>query len=141
MRHFWGIINHKTHIMKHLILITAALLLVGHTLGYSQTTTDQTITNEQTESVEANTQNDAHFIGTYMLEEAGFELEIIKEDNKMYIVTEFSKDVLIQKNDTTLHEITRGVDLELIEGNRDALKFTQNGYETTIKRVKATTEK
>ncbi len=47
----------------------------------------------------------------------------------------FSKVILIQKNVTTLHEPTRGVDLELIKASKDALKYTQNGYETTIKRV------
>ena len=76
-----------------------------------------------------------------MLEEGDFELEIVQEDNKMYIISPFSKDILIPKNETTLTELTRGVDLELIKDNKDALKFTQNGYVTTIKRVKPKTEK
>ena len=58
----------------------------------------------------------------------------------MYIISPFSKDILIASNETTLHELTRGVDLELIAGNSNDLKFTQNGYETVIKRVKPRTE-
>lgn len=67
--------------------------------------------------------------------EADFELEIVQDGNKMYIISPFSKDPLIQKNETTLREPIRGVDLELIEGDTSALKYTQNGYETLIKRV------
>jgi hypothetical protein len=73
--------------------------------------------------------------------EADFVLEILAEDNQLYIKTDFSKDILISINKTTLRELTRGVDLELIEGDSNALKFTQNGYETTIKRVNPVTEK
>ena len=35
----------------------------------------------------------------------------------------------------------RGVELERIEGDKNALKFTQNGYKTIIKRVEAKEEK
>jgi len=121
---------------------------MAQTMGYGQTKDTATNSQQQEASLtqqstntKTATKNDKYFIGTFLLEEAGFELEIVKEDGKMYIVTEFSKDILIQKNETTLHEITRGVDLALIENNKDALKFTQNGYETTIVRVNATTEK
>jgi len=134
--------------MKNLIQCTTAIFLLVQTIGFSQTEDTETISrkkdttiNKQKTKTEIDTRNDEYFIGTFLLKEAGFELEIAKEDGKMYIITEFSKDILLQKNKTTLHEITRGVDLELIKDNPNALKFTQNGYETTIKRVNAKTEK
>lgn len=128
--------------MKNLIQFTVVLFLLAQTFSYSQTKAIETmpekqevVTEKQIAKTEIDTTNLKYFMGTYLLVEAGFELEIVKEDNKMFIITEFSKDKLIQRNDTTLNEPTRGVDLELIEGDRDALKFTQNGYETIIKRV------
>lgn len=134
--------------MKNLIQFTTALLLLVQTIGYSQTETTETITkkldtivNNQPTNSEKYIEEFKSFIGEYLLEEGNFTLEIMAEDGKMFIVTEFSKDILIPKNETTLHELTRGVDLELIPGNPNALKFTQNGYETTIKRVNAKTEK
>jgi len=138
----------KIYIMKHLIQITTVLFLLAQTLTYSQTKPvepftekeDTTLKKEQTKT-KFDTTKLQGFIGTYFLEEADFELEIIQEDNKMYLISPFSKDILIPKNETTLTEFTRGVDLELIENNKNALKFTQNGYETVIKRVKNNTGK
>lgn len=134
--------------MKNLIQITTVLLLLVQTIGYGQTGKTVTSSKKQDTSIkiqdtkaEIGMQGFENFLGEYLLEEANFILEIIQEDNKLYIVTEFSKDILIPKNDTTLHEITRGVDLELIKDTKNALKFSQNGYVTTIKRVAATTEK
>ncbi len=134
--------------MKKLIQITTVLFLCVQTIGFSQTentasisNTQETMLKKENTNTEINTKDFESFIGIYLLEEGGFTLEIIAENNKMYIVSPFSKDPLISKNETTLREPTRGVDLELIKDNKDALKFTQNGYETTIKRVKSTTEK
>ena len=121
--------------MKNLIQFTVVLFLLAQTIGYSQTKDTETIPEKQIAKIEIDTANLKYFVGTYLLVEAGFELEIVKEDDAMFIITEFSKDKLIQRNDTTLNEPTRGVDLELIADNRNALKFTQNGYETIIKRV------
>ncbi len=136
--------------MKNLIQSTLALFLLAQTAGYSQTKTvetnsDQVATSLKKKSTntetETETQDTNSFLGTYFLAEADFELEIVEEDNKMYIISPFSKDILIQTNKTTVHEPTRGVDLELIAKDKNALKYTQNGYETIIKRVKSKTTK
>lgn len=134
--------------MKNLIQSTLALFLLAQTAGYSQTKTVETNSDQvetslkaQNAKTETNTQDSNSFLGTYFLAEADFELEIVEEDNKMYIISPFSKDILIQTNETTVHEPTRGVDLELIAKDKNALKYTQNGYETIIKRVKSKTTK
>ena len=122
--------------MKNLILLSTVLFLLVQTTGFSQT--KNTVTNSKQNSMKkVDTKNLKKFIGKYFLEEASFDLEIVQEKGKMYIITEFSKDELILINETTLHESKRGVDLELIRDNKDALKFYQNGYEATIKRVKS----
>lgn len=122
--------------MKNVIQLTTAILLLVQTIGYSQTKNSETISKEQNTETVKDTTKLSSFIGTYLLEEADFILEIRQENDKMYIITDFSKDLLTLKNETTLHESTRGVDLELIKDNKDALIFFQNGYETIIKRVK-----
>lgn len=134
--------------MKNAIQVTTVLLLLAQSIGYCQSNTtipvsetQDTTLDKETTKIENYTDAYTPFLGTFLLVEGDFTLEIILEDNKPYIVTEFSKDILIPTNETTLHELTRGVDLELIEGNPDVLKFTQNGYETTIKRVNSNTEK
>lgn len=134
--------------MKNLIQLTTTLLLVVQTIGFSQTENTEPIsqkelttliTQQATTAIETEKFQDA--VGSFLLEEGNFELEIVEEEDKMYIISPFSKDLLVQKNATTLREPTRGVDLELVGDNKNALKFTQNGYETVIKRVKPKTEK
>jgi D-alanyl-D-alanine carboxypeptidase len=134
-------------IMTILIQFTTALFLFVQTIGNSQTTNTETISQKQDSTLikqntktEINTNKLADFIGTYFLAEADFNVEIKEDNNKMYIISPFSKDLLILKNRTTLHEITRGIDLELIKDDENALKYTQNGYETIIKRVNPNTE-
>jgi hypothetical protein len=130
--------------MKNLFQITTVLFLLVQTIGFSQTKNTGVSSNTQdasTENASTSTEFDAKkFLGKFYLAEADFALEIIEEDNKMYIVTPFSKDILIPKNETTIHELTRGVDLELIKDDANALKFTQNGYVTTVKRVISETQ-
>ncbi|WP_400074871.1 hypothetical protein [Winogradskyella sp. R77965] len=126
--------------MKNLIQITTVLFLLVQTIGYSQVKNSETISNKQDTKIEIDNTTLKSFVGKYLLAEADFELEIVREDGMMYIISPFSKDILILKNETTLHEPSRGVDLELIKDNIDALKFTQNGYETIIERVKSKTE-
>jgi len=134
--------------MKTLIQITTVCFFLVQTIGYGQTEGSATTgTNEETVLKNSNTETEIDiekfqsFIGTYLLIEADFTLEIVSENSLMYVVSPFSKDILIQKNETTLREPTRGVDLERIVDNDNDLKFTQNGYETVIIRVEATTEK
>lgn len=134
--------------MKTLIQITSVCFFLIQTIGYCQTEGAATTgTNEETVLKNSNTETEIDiekfqsFIGTYLLIEADFTLEIVSENSLMYVVSPFSKDILIQKNETTLREPTRGVDLERIVDNDNDLKFTQNGYETVIIRVDATTEK
>lgn len=122
--------------MKNLIKITTVFLLIAQTISYGQTQNQDTISKSDNVKTEISSLELEKFIGVYLLEEANFQLEIIEEGDKMYIVTEFSKDVLVQKNKTTLSEPTRGVDLELIKGNDNGLKFSQNGYEAIIVKLK-----
>ncbi len=133
--------------MKNLIQFTTVLFLLIQTIGYSQEQNTETMSKKldtiskvQNIQTEIDTEKFKSFIGTYLLVEADFELEIVQENSKMYIVSPFSKDILVQKNETTLREPTRGVDLELIKDDENALKFTQNGYETTITRVNSKTD-
>lgn len=119
--------------MKNVFQLATVLLLFVQTIGHSQTASTTIPIQETKTTIETEKFKDA--IGSFLLEEGNFELEIVQEDDKMYIVTEFSRDILVQKNETTLREPTRGVDLELIADNKNALKFSQNGYETFIKRV------
>lgn len=134
--------------MKILQQLAFLVFVLIQTMGYSQEINTEVISKEQDTiakkqqmNIEINNENFGDFIGTYWLEEGGFELKIIQENGSMYIVSPFSTDILTRLNETTLHEPTRGVDLALIENNADALKFTQNGYETTIKRVDIKVEK
>ena len=134
--------------MKNLIQFTIALFLLVQTTGYSQVKNTEAISKKpdtssenQNAKAKIDTEKFKNFIGKYLLVEADFELEIIQENDKMFIISPFFKDILIQKNETTLHEPTRGVDLESIKDDKNALKFSQNGYITTIKRVASKTQK
>jgi hypothetical protein len=134
--------------MKTLKQITLFALLLVQTIGFSQTKSTETaakkvepVQKNEKKATKIDTKNLKKFIGTYNLAEANFTLDIVQENDKMYIVTEFSKDQLLLKDEITLTEFTRGVDLQLIEGNKNALKFSQNGYITTIDRVKPKTKK
>ena len=127
--------------MKNLIQLTTAFFLLISTIGYSQTQKKETIAKKQKSEVKIDASKLKSFIGTYFLAEGDFNLEIVQEENKMYIISPFSKDILVQKNENTLQEPSRGVNLELIKDNKNALKFTQNGYETVIKRVKPKAKK
>ncbi len=120
--------------------MTIALLF--QSIAFSQTATLDTNTNEnsistndesQKQEIQTNTYED--FIGSYFLAEANLTLTIVQEADKYYLVSPGSKDILTQKNETTLYEAMRGVALERIDGDKNALKFTQNGYVTKIKRV------
>ncbi len=126
--------------MKNLIQITAVLFLLVQSIGFSQEKKTEITSEKEIAETQVDTNQLKNFVGKYLLVEADFELEIVQENDKMYIISPFSKDILIQKNETTLQEPIRGVDLELIKDNNDALKFTQNGYETIIERVDSKTK-
>ena len=123
--------------MKNLIQITTVLFLLIQTIGYSQTKKTDTISNKQDTNLkqEIDTEKFKAFIGSYFLEEANETLSIIQEKGKLYLADTATKNLLTKKNDTTLYEEKYGVFLELIKSDKNGLKFTQNGYETTIKRV------
>ncbi|QTD39085.1 beta-lactamase family protein [Polaribacter batillariae] len=91
---------------------------------------------EDFKSVDLN--NFKKYTGTYLLKEANLELEIILEDNKMYIVVAAQgvKSELAQKDKNSVSDKLVGVVLSKIDGNTDSLKFNQNGFETTINRIK-----
>ncbi|MEL6811119.1 MAG: hypothetical protein AAFP76_07280 [Bacteroidota bacterium] len=121
--------------MKTLQHFIVWIALLACSAALSQSETSETSSNPDTKT-EISDENLALFVGTYFLAEGDFELKIVREENDaMFIVSPFSKDPLTVKNETTLHEPTRGVDLELIENDSTALIFTQNGYLTKIKRV------
>lgn len=134
--------------MKTLQQLTILALFLVQTVVFGQTKTTETkpkkteiVQKKENKINKVDTKNLKKFLGTYELTEANFTLDIVQENDKMYIVTEFSKDELLLKDEITLHEFTRGVDLQLIAGNKNGLKFTQNGYETIIERVKPKTKK
>ena len=126
--------------MKNLIQLATVLLLLANTIGYGQAKSTNTDSKKQESEIKIDAKKLKKFVGTYFLAEGDFNLEIVMEKDKMYIVSPFSKDLLVHKDENTLRESTRGVDLALIKDDKDALKFTQNGYETVIKRVKPKTK-
>ena len=129
--------------MKNLIQFATVLFLLVQTIGYSQEKNTENIVKKQevSSTIKIDAKKLKKFVGKYYLSEGDFVLEIVMEKDQMYIISPFSKDLLTHKDGSTLREPTRGVDLQLIENNKDALKFTQNGYETTIERVKPKTGK
>ncbi|MDC1161979.1 serine hydrolase [Tenacibaculum sp.] len=77
------------------------------------------------------------FTGSFLLKEANLTLDIITENNKMYLLSKAQgvKSQLVQKNETTLYDTTVGATLQKIEGDENSLQFSQNGFKTTIKRI------
>ncbi len=78
------------------------------------------------------------YIGKFLLKEANLVLEVVVEEDKMFVVSEAQnmKSELFQKNKTTLFETVAGANLEVIANNNNALTFSQNGFTTTINRIK-----
>jgi len=78
------------------------------------------------------------YIGKYLVKEANLVLEIVVDGDKMFMVSEEQdiKSQLFQKNKTVLFENIAGANLEVIADNNDALTFSQNGFTTTIYRMK-----
>jgi CubicO group peptidase (beta-lactamase class C family) len=78
------------------------------------------------------------YIGKFLLKEANLVLEIVVEGDKMFMVSEEQglKSQLFQKNKTILFETVAGANIEVITDNDDALTFSQNGFTTTINRIK-----
>lgn len=133
--------------MKHVVKILTAMILLIQSMAFSQTSAlvtaskgNEAITKVESTEKEIATNSYKAFLGSYYLAEAGIALTIIEEKGTYYLTSPDSKDVLFPTNETTLTEIKRGVKLELIEGDSNGLKFTQNGYETVIKRVKPETQ-
>ena len=128
--------------MRHLIQIATVIIFLVQTIGYSQTENTSakskqlasTIKEEKT-ATKINIADFENFIGKYNLEEASITLEVVKEEDKMYIISPWSKDLLELKENLSLYEPTRGVYLNYIKNDENSLKFFQNGYETTIKRI------
>lgn len=94
---------------------------------------NQTVTNFKSVDIE----NFKDCAGTYFLKEANLTLEIVHENDKMFIVAEAQniKSELAQKTETSLYDTTLGVVLTKIEDNSNSLSFSQNGYKTTIDKV------
>jgi len=78
-----------------------------------------------------------NYAGKYLLKEANLVLEVVVENNKMFLVSEQqgSKSQLFQKDETTLFDTQVGASIAIIKDNNKALIFSQNGLETTIKRI------
>ncbi|WP_299311717.1 serine hydrolase [uncultured Aquimarina sp.] len=93
------------------------------------------INNKPVESFKTiDLKNFKKYTGTYLLKEANLTLEIILENNKMYLVSEAQgvKSELIQKDGKSLYDTTVGVVLTQIEEDTNSLSFSQNGFVTTI---------
>lgn len=77
-------------------------------------------------------------VGVYLLKEANLELEILKEDNKLFLVSKAQgvKSELTQKSKTELYDTSVGATLTKIEGDTNSLTFSQNGFTTTISKIK-----
>lgn len=77
------------------------------------------------------------YTGTYLLKEANLTLEIIQENTKLFLVVESQgiKSEFTQKNENTLYDTVVGTTLEIIDGDNNALTFSQNGFTTTINKV------
>lgn len=75
--------------------------------------------------------------GKYFLKEANLTLEIIIENNKMYLIAEEQgiKSELMQKNQDSIYDTTVGATLTKIKGSNDSLTFSQNGFTTTIHKI------
>ncbi len=77
------------------------------------------------------------YAGKYLLKEANLTLEIIVENNNLFLASEAQglKSQLFQKNKTTLYDTSVGATLTLIPDNKAALTFSQNGFTTTINKI------
>lgn len=128
--------------MKTLQKITLFTFLLVQTVVFSQTQKNETNNEKNKKELnEKETKIDASkltkFVGKYDLSEGNITLEIVQEKDKMYIISPWSKDLLKVEDENTLLEPTRGVYLKSIKDNENALNYFQNGYETTIKRIKS----
>lgn len=96
------------------------------------------INNKAIESFKSiDIENFKEYTGTYLLKEANLNLEIVLEENKMYLVVDAQgvKSELTQKSKISLYDTTVGVVLTKIEGNKESLSFNQNGFETIITKI------
>ncbi|KGL63460.1 serine hydrolase domain-containing protein [Polaribacter sp. Hel1_85] len=84
-----------------------------------------------------NIDNFKKFVGKYLLKEANLIFEIAQENGKLFLIAEAQgiKSKLTQKNSTTLYDTTVGATLEVVDGNENALTFSQNGFTTIINKV------
>jgi len=78
------------------------------------------------------------YTGKYLLKEAKMTFELLLENDKLYlyVAAQGIKSQLVIKSENKLIDTAVGATLELIEGTTDALTFSQNGFTTTIKRIK-----
>ena len=77
--------------------------------------------------------------GSYLIKEAGLELTIEVEGDKIFLIAKAQniKSELHQKDENTLVEPETGVRLIKIPENPDSLTFSQSGFTTVIHKVKA----
>ena len=77
------------------------------------------------------------YVGKYMLKEANLELEIMLENEKMYlfVAAQNIKSELTQVSASELLDTSVGATLSRIDGDADSLTFSQNGFTTTIDKV------
>lgn len=119
------------------IILLAVFLISTVVFGQIKETTKKLSKEkvEQQQKTKVDTKKLEKFVGKYNLSEANLELEIIQENDKMFIKSPWGKDPLKIQDENTLVEPTRGVYLTLIKDDANALKYFQNGYETKMKRV------
>jgi CubicO group peptidase (beta-lactamase class C family) len=78
------------------------------------------------------------YVGTFLLKEANMKMNIVLEENKLFLEVKAQgmKSELFQKDANTLIDASVGATLSIIDNNDDALTFSQNGFTTTLTRIK-----
>lgn len=82
------------------------------------------------------------YAGKYLIKEANLVLEVVVEDDKIFIASETQnfKHQLFQKEENTFFDPQLGVSLTLITDNNKALIFRQSGFKSIINRIEKDTE-
>ncbi|MCH2230358.1 MAG: beta-lactamase family protein [Crocinitomicaceae bacterium] len=110
-------------------------------IPFQKDLTDDLLALMQGEEVKLNNSFDLdkfkHLVGSYELKQNGMLFEFSIEDNRLYLTvpSQGIKCEMNQKNSTTIVDTQVGANFELIEGNNEAIKFSQNGFETQLNRV------
>lgn len=78
------------------------------------------------------------YVGSFLLKEANINFNILLQEDKMFLEVKEQgvKSQLFQKDKNTLFDAVVGATFSIIKDNDNAMTFSQNGFVTTINRVK-----